>query len=270
MAEGGETTPGAGARTAFISHASQDAAVAQQVVSALEHAGLSCWIAPRDVEPGALYADEIVRAINESRVVVLVLSGHAVASAHVGKELERASSKNRRIIALRTDATPLTRAFEYFLSESQWIEVGTGGIGPAAAKLAESVRRHVGDVPARDPGFVHATAPVSAKKSRGLILGIAATLVVAVGAAAAWKLWFTNPSDATQATAGTEIDRSVAVLPFVNMSSDKEQEYFSDGLSEELLNELAQIRELRVAGRTSSFSFKGKNEDLRVISEITR
>jgi TolB-like protein/tetratricopeptide (TPR) repeat protein len=51
------------------------------------------------------------------------------------------------------------------------------------------------------------------------------------------------------------------------MSSDKEQEYFSDGLSEELLNELAQIRELRVAGRTSSFSFKGKNEDLRVISE---
>jgi TolB-like protein len=57
------------------------------------------------------------------------------------------------------------------------------------------------------------------------------------------------------------------VLPFVNMSSDKEQEYFSDGLSEELLNELAQIRELRVAGRTSSFSFKGKNEDLRVISE---
>jgi len=59
--------------------------------------------------------------------------------------------------------------------------------------------------------------------------------------------------------------RSVAVLPFVNMSSDPENEYFADGLSEELLNQLAQIPDLQVAGRTSSFSFKDKNEDLRVI-----
>ncbi len=59
--------------------------------------------------------------------------------------------------------------------------------------------------------------------------------------------------------------RSVAVLPFVNMSSDPENEYFADGLSEELLNQLAQIPDLQVAGRTSSFSYKDKNEDLRVI-----
>jgi len=60
---------------------------------------------------------------------------------------------------------------------------------------------------------------------------------------------------------------SVAVLPFVNMSSDPEQEYFSDGLSEELLNRLAQNEQLRVAARTSSFQFKGKNLD---IAEIGR
>jgi TolB-like protein len=58
---------------------------------------------------------------------------------------------------------------------------------------------------------------------------------------------------------------SLAVLPFIDMSPEHNQDYFSDGLSEELLNQLAQIKELRVAGRTSSFSFKGKNEDLRVI-----
>jgi TolB-like protein len=57
----------------------------------------------------------------------------------------------------------------------------------------------------------------------------------------------------------------IAVLPFVNMSDDKD--YFADGLSEELLNLLAQIRELKVAGRTSSFAFKGRNEDLRKIGE---
>jgi len=61
--------------------------------------------------------------------------------------------------------------------------------------------------------------------------------------------------------------RSVAVLPFVNMSSDPEQEYFSDGLSEELLNRLAQNNQLRVAARTSSFQFKGQNLD---ISDIGR
>ena len=63
------------------------------------------------------------------------------------------------------------------------------------------------------------------------------------------------------------IDRSIAVLPFVDMSAGKDQEYFSDGLSEELLNLLAKIPELKVIGRTSSFSFKGKNEDLRSIAE---
>jgi TolB-like protein len=62
-------------------------------------------------------------------------------------------------------------------------------------------------------------------------------------------------------------DRSIAVLPFVNMSSDPEQEYFSDGLSEEILNLLAQLPGLKVAGRTSSFAFKGKTEDLRSIGQ---
>ena len=65
----------------------------------------------------------------------------------------------------------------------------------------------------------------------------------------------------------TGIDKSIAVLPFVDMSAGKDQEYFSDGLSEELLNLLSKIPELKVIGRTSSFSFKGKNEDLRSIGE---
>ena len=60
-------------------------------------------------------------------------------------------------------------------------------------------------------------------------------------------------------------DKSIAVLPFVNMSDDKD--YFADGLSEELLNLLVRIPDLKVAGRTSSFSFKGRNEDLRLIGD---
>ncbi len=61
--------------------------------------------------------------------------------------------------------------------------------------------------------------------------------------------------------------QSIAVLPFVNLSSDKDQEYFSDGLAEELLNGLARIPNLRVIGRTSSFQFKGKTDDSRAIGQ---
>jgi TolB-like protein len=73
----------------------------------------------------------------------------------------------------------------------------------------------------------------------------------------------------TQATApaGSPQGTSLAVLPFADMSPQHDQEYFSDGLSEELLNQLAQFKDLKVAGRTSSFSFKGRNEDLRLIGQ---
>ena len=72
------------------------------------------------------------------------------------------------------------------------------------------------------------------------------------------------------ATADEESEKSIAVLPFVNMSSDQEQDYFADGISEEILNALAKVNELKVAGRTSSFAFKGKNEDLNAIGKVLR
>jgi len=68
-----------------------------------------------------------------------------------------------------------------------------------------------------------------------------------------------------EATIGTFGDKSIAVLPFVNMSSDPEQEYFADGISEELLNLLAKIPELRVISRSSAFSFKGKDFDIPTV-----
>jgi TolB-like protein/cytochrome c-type biogenesis protein CcmH/NrfG len=68
--------------------------------------------------------------------------------------------------------------------------------------------------------------------------------------------------------ASTESYKSIAVLPFVNMSSDPEQEYFSDGISEELLNVLAKIESLKVAARTSSFSFKGQNKPVGEIADV--
>ncbi len=136
---------------AFISYAAPDAAVAMGIVKALEAHRIRCWIAPRDVVPGAMYADGIMRAINDARVVVLVLSEHSVASAHVGREIERASSKHRPILALRTDSAPLTPALEYFLSESQWIDLGPGGVQEAGTRLTQAIRRHRDAAAATEP-----------------------------------------------------------------------------------------------------------------------
>ena len=99
---------------------------------------------------------------------------------------------------------------------------------------------------------------------RKLDFVIIGALVLALGYFA-WGRYFGGPPQtADQANAGTP---TLAVLPFANLSADKSQDYFADGLSEELLDKLANLKGLQVAGRTSSFYFKGKNEDLRVIGE---
>ena len=79
-----------------------------------------------------------------------------------------------------------------------------------------------------------------------------------------------NTGTATMEAELEQTEKSIAVLPFVNMSSDPEQDYFADGISEEILNALAGVSELKVAGRTSSFAFKGKNEDLLAIGKVLR
>jgi TolB-like protein/Tfp pilus assembly protein PilF len=217
-------------RRVFISYASRDAAVAQKACSALEAAGFPCWIAPRNVVPGTLYAEGIVRALDESRILILILSEQAMESVHVGKELERATSKRRLIIAIRTDTAPLTPAFEYFLSESQWIEAGAGGTNAAIAQLIEAVGQHL----------PRNSADASTHTPRAHVVGHAA------------------PSSAI-------MDKSIAVLPFTDMSEKQDQEYFAGGIAEGIIDLLVKIPGVKVIGRSSSSRFKGHNEDLRAI-----
>jgi TolB-like protein len=98
------------------------------------------------------------------------------------------------------------------------------------------------------PGGVKLTADAAAVPPPALTAGSAAAPAILTARAASKK-------------------PSIAVLAFADMSPERDQEYFSDGLAEELLNQLAQLKDLRVIGRTSSFAFKGKNTDLRTIGE---
>ena len=100
------------------------------------------------------------------------------------------------------------------------------------------------------------------KKKIGLSVGI----VLGVGFIVLYFL-FLKPNQVSPTSTIASSEKSIAVLPFVNMSNDPQQEYFSDGLSEELINMFTKIPGLKVIGRTSSFAFKGKNEDLRTIGQ---
>jgi TolB-like protein len=119
---------------------------------------------------------------------------------------------------------------------------------------------------------------ISHRTGRKLDFLIIGALVLALGYFAYDKLLLGPQRDAAlverttrafqeQADTAADAQKSIAVLPFANMSADPEQEYFADGLAEELLNLLSGIPELRVAARTSSFSFKDENSDVRTIGE---
>ena len=107
---------------------------------------------------------------------------------------------------------------------------------------------------------IRPTEPISPK---GRLTILAAALLFVGGSAGLFYVFAPNVSaDVEVVGADTLVDapqNSIAVLPFVNMSGDETQEYFSDGISEELLHRLAQVSELQVAARTSSFHFKNKN-----------
>ncbi len=258
---------------AFLSYASADAAVAERVCSHLEGAGMRIWIAPRDVPAGAQYADTLVRAINASRTLLLILSKHSVDSAHVGKEVERASSKRKPIVAIRLDAAPLTPAFEYFLSESQWVDAREG-LDAALPRLTDDLRQLVtGARTGRGARADRSMPAVPAKFRNGVpALALAAGAVAALLLGGWWlgrsQGWWARSAGATGAPTATATAKSVAVLPFADLSEKKDQEYFSDGLSDELIDLLGKIPNLRVPARTSSFYFKGRPTTLAEIGKV--
>ena len=133
-------------------------------------------------------------------------------------------------------------------------------------KVANSIKEIIGALKIPTTQITQATnthQPIKEKpkNKKPLIAIITSILVLAVAG------YFVYPRIVSSTREETTLDRSIAVLPFVNMSNDPEQDYFSDGLSEELLNLLGKIPELKVIARTSSFAFKGKSEDIHEIGK---
>jgi TolB-like protein len=270
----------------FLSYASQDAQAAQKICEALRVAGIEVWFDQSELRGGDAWDQSIRKQIKTCALFIPVISHttHDRVEGYFRLEWKLGIDRSHLISADQAFLLPVViddtrdddeRVPERF-REVQWTRL-PGGVTPAA--FAERVRRllsgelsqeptRVASAAARMPAAPPTRRPVLASWwSKAALLATIAVVVAALGYVVANRLVLSKRgAEVAPATAFTPPPHSIAVLPFVNLSGDKEQEYFSDGLTEELLNSLAAINQLQVAARTSAFSFKGKDNDIGIIA----
>ncbi len=271
-----ENRPGEQPHAVFLSYASQDAEVARQIRDALVGAGIEVWFDQSELRGGDAWDQLIRRQIRDCALFIPVISTNTASrpEGYFRLEWSLADQRSFMIARNRTFIVPVsvdgTSAAAADVPDSftrvQWTRLPGGNSPPAfvqriasllgapmdAARAASASPPQV-DMARRRPG------------TRWLLLAAAvAVLLTATLIVRPWRLparQAGGPAALTERpAAGTPeaSTKSVAVLPFVDMSERHDQEYFSDGLTEELIDRLTQIPQLRVPARTSSFSFKGK------------
>jgi len=274
----------------FLSYASQDGEAAQRICAALRAAGIEVFLDQSELRGGDAWDQKIRREVHDCALFMPVISANT-ASRHEGyfrlewdlaDQRTHMMARNRVfIVPVCLDASPEAGAdVPESFRRVQWTRLPAGET-PAA--FVERIRRLLS--PALPPlSAVSAAVPVlkepprATRRAKPVLLAIV-VIVVAAAAGLAYlaadRFWVARPSGPSVAAPATAQaaaaafnppPHSIAVLPFVNLSGDKEQEYFSDGLTEELLNSLAEINGLQVAARTSAFSFKGQDNDIGTIA----
>jgi len=145
----------------FLSHSEKDKAVADAVITRLEAESVTCWVAPRDVVPGADWGESIINAIESSRIMILIFSHSANASPQVRREVERAVNKGVYIIPFRVHDIPPTKSLEYFISTSQWMDAFSPPLERHLDNLAKTVKAVL-----KSPPVPSATAPAQSVGER--------------------------------------------------------------------------------------------------------
>jgi TolB-like protein len=226
-------------RTAFLSYARADQADVARLAAALEGAGLTLWW-DKLIEGGAAFAKSIESALDRSDAVIVVWSKASVASDWVLDEAGQGRDLHK-LVAVSLDGTLPPLGFRQYHAVSL-----VGWKGNADAAAVDSIVRGVAAAGQRRVASADTPAArgsLSRRKALAIGGALAATSVGGVA------LWWGRGSSARR-------DNSVAVLPFRNISGDREQDYFSDGLSEELRVTLARDLRLLVMAQASSDKFR--------------
>jgi TIR domain-containing protein/Sel1 repeat-containing protein len=134
----------------FISHSSLDKPVADAVCAGLEKNAIRCWIAPRDVQPGRSFAGEITRAIQHSKVMVLIFSANANTSEQILREVQLAANSHLHIVQFRIENVLPNEDLEYYLSAPHWLDALTPPLESNIRRLGISVKALL-EMAAEDP-----------------------------------------------------------------------------------------------------------------------
>jgi TolB-like protein len=264
-----------------VSYASEDAEAAHRLCSSLRTAGIDVWLDQSELQGGDAWERQIRDRICDCRLFIAIVSSNTEArdEGFFRREWKLAVD---RIDDLAEDVTFLlpvsidgtiqarARVPRKFL-EVQWTTLPRGNATPEFIhRVVRLLGRETGIVEQRPVARPDASKQLLPKSRIRPIL--TTTVAVAIAGALAYgvverRRQATIPLALRSVAVGSAQtgDRSLAVLPFVDMSEKHDQEFFADGMSEEILDVLTRIPELTVIGRTSSFQFKGKNEDLRTI-----
>jgi TolB-like protein len=272
----------------FLSYASQDAEAAQRICEALRASAIEVWFDKSELRGGDAWDRQIRQRIHDCRLFIPVISANSERrdEGYFRREWAMAADRTRDMAQNRAflvpvviDGTPERGAsVPDKFHELQWTRLPDGETSP---EFIERIRRLLSpEAPtaravtaAVASGFTTAETfrkPVSApSRSKPALWAMGAVLALAVAYFVADKWWlskrFAAGTVSTLHSSEDATEKSIAVLPFVDLSEKHDQEYFADGMASEVLDLLAKIPGLKVIGRTSSFQFKGKNQDLRTI-----
>jgi hypothetical protein len=127
------------AHDVFLSHSHVDKVFADAICHKLEASGIRCWVAPRDIRPSEDWAEAIINAMDNARVLVLVFSASSNSSPQVRREVERAVNKGLHVLPFRIENVPLSKSLEYFISTQHWLDAIGGELEFHLSQLHECI-----------------------------------------------------------------------------------------------------------------------------------
>ena len=226
----------------FVSYTRADRPQARKLVELIEHAGFTVWW-DAQIEAGGQFQQITEQALESAKAVIVIWSERSVGSAWVHDEATRGRERHC-LIPVSIDGTPPPLGFRQY----QFIDLSHGKMKAGSAEV-EQVLSRVADLAERENEPTKPPAQLPHITRRMLLAGTGALIAVGAG------YYFIGGGPG----GGRPDFGSIAVLPFNNLSGDPEQDYFSDGLSEELRATLSLSRKLTVAAQTSSNSFRDQD-----------
>jgi adenylate cyclase len=271
-------------KAVFLSYASEDSEASARIAEALKAAGIEVWFDKSELRGGDAWDRKIRDQIRHCSLFIPIISVNSQArlEGYFRREWKVAVERKQDIadekpflVPVVVDETPERgAAVPEGFHDVQWTRLPGGASSSEFVQHISRLLTGSQATRAAHSGFVAPLAagksapnrrPVANRSSWVLLAAVASIAVLAYVVIDRFLLRKSESLVPGPAAPRAVADRSIAVLPFADLSEKHDQEYFSDGIAEETLNQLAKIPGLKVIGRTSSFQFKGKSEDLRQI-----